>query len=327
METVQVFDTGVEWLRKREFTSESAKTVHDLAKAIAGNPDRQSGIKGFSSGRSDDYRINPFLIKIKPGFNARDFNSPENAAHIVSLAESIALRGVLKPLTVYLEQGELWLSDGECRLLATFYAIEKLGANIETVPVINEQRGLNDADRTADQHVHNSGKPFTPLELSEVVKRLLSFGWEPAKIATKTGITQVRQSQLLDLAAVPEDVKAMVSQGEVSAHMAVQTVKSHGTKAKETLDKAVTKAKESGRKRALPRDVAPTKEAKVASATSEKDAKWLKKAVKNLFQDAMDRGSIDNSDPSGKTIVRVEGEFEFTESEFDFLVKALHLKV
>ena len=71
METVQEFDTGVEWLRKREFTSESAKVVHDLAKAIAGNPDRQSGIKGFSSGRSDDYRINPFLIKIKPRFSDR----------------------------------------------------------------------------------------------------------------------------------------------------------------------------------------------------------------------------------------------------------------
>lgn len=321
MDTVQKID--LVQLRKRSFTSGNAKEVSDLADAIAGNPNRGSGIKGFSSGRSDDYRINPFLINIKECFNARDFKSPENQAHILALAESIAHRGVLKPLTVYFEDGKLFVSDGECRLMATFYAIENLGAKIETVPVINEQRGLNDADRVAAQHIHNSGKPFTQLELADLVKRLLGFGWDQARVAKETGIAQSRQSQLLDLAGIPENVKALVTEGAVSAHMAVKTVKEHGTKAKETLDKAVVAAKESGRKRALPRDVAPAPQ--TGMVPRKKD--WIKSAVKTLFQDALDRGDLDNSNPDGTVIVKVAGEFSFTEEEFTFLQNALNLKI
>lgn len=309
----------LEKLRNRFITSEMGKSIAALAESICSDDQRAGGIKGYQSGRSDFYKVNPFLIQIKKGFNCRDFSSEENRQHILFLAESIAEKGVLKPLTVYLDQGQLFLADGECRLLATFYAIEKLNAEIQTVPVIMESKGVNEAERVASQIIHNSGKPFTPLEMVQTIKRLLGFGWAPARIAQETTISVAKQNQLLELGAIPEEVKALVAEGAVSPHLAVKTVKEEGNEAAaETLTAAVESAKAQGRKRALPKDLVPKDKEMIFQGK-----KYIKSAMKDLFEKAY----IDNSEDNVIKVTLKETNLTFSDEEFEILTQILKLNV
>lgn len=84
-------------------------------------------------------------------------------------------------------------------------------------------------------------------------KKLLDLGWSQKDIAAKSGMTGGRISQILELMTMPEPIKAMVAAGEVSASMAIQTVKAEGAKATEKLTTAVTAAKAEGKTRAMPK--------------------------------------------------------------------------
>jgi ParB-like chromosome segregation protein Spo0J len=130
--------------------------------------------------------------------NSRQINTPENQAHIDELAQSIAMHGVITPLTVYWENGSAVLTDGECRLLATFRAIEVYSAPVHTVPVKIEPKGANEADRLLTQIIANSGKPFNAIENGAVYKRLLAFGWTMAQVAQRAGISVSKISDTLD---------------------------------------------------------------------------------------------------------------------------------
>ena len=72
--------------------------------------------------RRDYQMINPRLIDIEPGFNARDYTLPENRAHLDRLKLLIVAAGrVNEPITVRLnrETGRATVVDGECRLRST----------------------------------------------------------------------------------------------------------------------------------------------------------------------------------------------------------------
>src|SRR5882672_2826443 len=90
----------------------------------------KQGLASISQGRSDMYRLDPRVIKVKDGWNCRDLNAQDTKDHIESLAQSIAEIGVQEPLTVYWEDGAAWISDGHCRLKATLNAIQ-VGADIK----------------------------------------------------------------------------------------------------------------------------------------------------------------------------------------------------
>lgn len=229
------------------------------------------GLKSIAEGRSDLFRIDPRKLNIKPSWNSRDFNDPANIEHVTMLANSIAEVGIKEPLTVYWEDGKAWISDGECRYRGTMQAINN-GADIKTVPVKTEDRYANEADRLFAQSLRNSGKPFTALENAKLYKRLLDLGWKAQDIAKKQGITPSRVSQVLDLLTLPEDVKAMVIAGTVSATMAVQTLKNAdgvGSVASATLNTALEQAKAEGSEKVKPRHVG---EPKASIKTAVKDA-------------------------------------------------------
>lgn len=210
----------------------------------------KQGLGSLSAGRSDLYHIDPRIIGTDVDFNCRDINSKETKEHIESLALSIAEIGVREPLTVYWHKGRAIVTDGHCRLLATKLAIER-GADIKTVPAKPELRYSNDADRLFSQIVRNSGKPFSQLENAKVYAKLLDFGWSQADIAKKAGISQGRVSQVLALLTMPEPIKQMVSNGEVSASHAMATLSDHnGAKALKVLQDAVVVAKAEGKQKA-----------------------------------------------------------------------------
>jgi ParB/RepB/Spo0J family partition protein len=312
----------IEKLRSQSLTSETAAKIAELAEAISGNPEKQGGIRGLSSNRSDIFHINPLLLNIKSGFNCRNFDDVENRNHIEDLAASIATKGVLKPLMVYKENEKLWISDGECRLLATLHAIDHLGASIETVPTQIEARGINEVERVASQVNHNSGKQLTALELSDNVKRLLAFGWNGDKITKETGISQQRQYTLLDLAGVPEEVKTLIKAGEVSPSLARKTVKAKGKDAAQILKNAVVVAKANDRKQAAPRDIeTPLVEAPPKKMSPQRKMSFVIETIRHLF----DNADIINQDDGAVLVKFKEHERVFFGDEYDALKKSLHL--
>ena len=239
-------------------------------------------IKDISNGRTDVYKIAPADLHIKEGWNTRDITTPENVEHIEQLSRSIAEIGVKEPLKVVWEDNKAYITNGHCRFEAIKLAI-KNGAEIKSVPVLVEDRFANEADRIFTQIASNSGKPFTQLEQAKVFKKLLDLGWSQKDIAAKSGMTGGRVSQILELLTLPESVKVMVANGEVSASMAMQTVKTEGDAAVKTLNSAVEAAKSEGKKRAMPKHA------------GERGPSPLK-VVKDVIESAFSDGRFDDSE-------------------------------
>lgn len=213
----------------------------------------ETGIKSIASGRTDTYSVDPRLLKVKPGWNSRDFNDPENIEHVHTLGRSIAVEGVKEPITIFYDGNEPYINNGECRWRGTMYAIETLKADIKTVPVRLEDRYANDADRILNQLLRNSGKPFSQMELSNHFKRLLGSGLTQTQISDRTGYTNARVSQILNLQTLPEPVKEMVVKQQVASTTAVAMVKEHGgTEAEKQLKEGIAKAQIEGRTKVKP---------------------------------------------------------------------------
>lgn len=240
-------------------------------------------IKDVSRGRTDVYKLAPADLYIKPDWNTRDITTPENVEHIKNLSRSIAEIGVKEPLKVVWEDNKAYITNGHCRFEAIKLAI-KNGAEIKSVPVLVEDRFANEADRIFTQIASNSGKPFTQLEQAKVFKKLLDLGWSQKDIAAKSGLSNGRVSQILELLTLPEPVKTMIAKGEVSASMAAQTVKAEGEqKATEKLTTAVATAKAEGKTRAMPKH------------TGERGPSPMK-VVKDAIEQAILEGRLDESE-------------------------------
>lgn len=234
-------------------------------------PVKQASIKGLAQGRSDLYRLAPADIKIKEGFNSRVKDFEPSDSEDIALATSIAFHGVKQPVAVFVEGANVFLSDGHRRLGAVNYLLDLVNGeaendhNIEVVadlgaiPVLVENKDGSEADRILMQITRNSGKPFTALEQATVFKKLLDAGWSEADIAAKAGFSTQRIRDLLDLnKKAPAKIKKMIQSGEVSATLAITTMKKakgDGKKTAELLESAVSKAKASGKKKATAKDV------------------------------------------------------------------------
>jgi ParB/RepB/Spo0J family partition protein len=263
----------------------------------------KQGLASLSVGRSDFFRIDPRVLKVRDGWNCR-----EDYGDIDELAASIAEVGVKEPLTVVYEAGEAWVTDGHRRLKATLQAIAS-GAEIVSVPCKSEDRYSNDADRLFSQILRNSGKPFTALENAKVYQKLIGFGWTQADIAKKAGISQSRVSQVLELLTLPEGVKKLVTSGQVSASLAAATVSEHNPqKAMQILQDAVASAQVEGRTRATARDTGGEKKPGLA------------KVLKDAFEKADILEDFDGSKHklNAKGVVVV-----FTEAQWELISKTL----
>lgn len=242
-----------------------------------------TGLKSISEGSSDIFKIDPRKLKIKNGWNNRDFSDPSNIQHVQELGASIAEVGVKEPLTVVWEEGEAWVTDGECRLRGTMFAINTLKAEIKTVPCKAEDRYASEAERLFSQFVRNSGKPFTILENAALFKRLLDKGWNQTEIAKRSGISAARVSQILDYNTMPEGIKESVLAGIVAPTTAMQTIKDHGSKAEQVLKKGMELANEQGKTKVTTAHVA-----EVTGAP--------KPNIKNAVIEAFESSDIDDSD-------------------------------
>lgn len=213
-----------------------------------------TGIKEIAKGRSDLYRVDPRDLNVKEGWNVRD----DESLDLDEIMPSIRELGVKQALTVQVEDGKLFVTDGHRRYFATMKLIEQ-GVDIKTVPVQTEDRYSNAADHIASMIVRNSGKPLTAIEQARVFKRLLDFGLSQTEIASKVGKSRQWVVNMLELNAAPEELKTLVKSGKVTATLAHKTLsKEGGTEATKTLTKAVKKAEKEGKTKATEKHVKPS---------------------------------------------------------------------
>lgn len=239
-------------------------TVEEVTEAAK----KKGGVAALSVGRGNIYRLAPADINVKPGFNSRVKDFDENDAEDIALARSIAENGVKNPVSVFVEEGVVYLSDGHRRKGAIDYALANLldiakPKMLDSVPVIVEETKASEADRIAMQITRNSSKPLTAMEQAEVFKKLKATGLNENDIATKTGLSVQRIRDLLDLVKqAPAAVKKMIARGDISPTLAIQTLKKakgDGKKAGELLDAAVGKAKSEGKAKATAKHVPEVK--------------------------------------------------------------------
>lgn len=247
-----------------------------------------SGIKEIAKGRSDQYRLSPYDLNTKDGWNVREHDFNEDDTEDMALAQSIAEVGVKQALAVYWEEGQAFISDGHRRLAATLYAIEKLGADKDmTVPVVAENRNADEAERVFSMIVRNSGKPLSPLEQGQVFRRLMDLGWSDAVIAKKAGISRVHVGNLIALSEAPKALTGMVRSGEISSTLAITTLNKHKGDAKAAsaeLKAAVKEAKQSGKTRATAKHVRKAAEKKApAKEPSEQKGVDLKAELREIL--------------------------------------------
>ncbi|MFG1462080.1 hypothetical protein V5F77_04195 [Xanthobacter sp. DSM 24535] len=212
---------------------------------------KQGGIKDIALGRQDIFRLAPSDIHIREGWNVRE-ETPELAAHIDGIALSMSKIGVKDPLRVWWEDGKAWVSDGHNRIRAVRRAMEVYGADIKSVPVLLEDRYSSEADRKFSQKVLNGGLPISTYEEGKLYKQMRAYGWTEKDIADNAGISTTRVAQVLSLQAAPLEVQHMVVAGEVSASLAIDTLRQapEPQAAAETLQAAVATAKAAGKTKA-----------------------------------------------------------------------------
>ncbi len=219
---------------------------------------RSRGIMDLAPRRGNLYDFDPRLLKVESGWNSRIVTFDPANEEDLALACSIAEVGVKQPLTVYMKDGEPTVTDGHRRLAATLYAIDTLKAEIKAIPVQTEAKHASEADRVLSQLVRNQGKPLAPIEKASVYAKLTDLGWKVPEIAKKVGASAQHVTELLTLRAGPAAVVEMVKAGEVSAGLAMSTLRDKrgdGTAATAALYEGLKRAQSEGKSKATAKHV------------------------------------------------------------------------
>lgn len=249
----------------------------------------KTGLAGIAEGRTDLFRMDPKNIVVREGWNSRDFDDPENQAHVEALAASIREVGVKEPLAGYLEDEKFVLTNGESRYRAVMLLLEQ-GVEIKTVPVMAEPRHASEADHIASQFIRNSGRPFTPMENAKLFTRLIDLGWTERELAEKIGMTTERVQQIARLNAVPEQVKGYIRKGRISTTL-VQRIQAKAKNAGEITEKvkeAIATAKADGKTKATPKHV--KKSAPKTDGKAKTNYRELFEELMSYMGESTDRG-------------------------------------
>lgn len=204
-----------------------------------------TGIKAIASGRKDIYRIDPRLLNIEDGFNARiDYSGGEE------LREFIRQNGVPGVYKIYTKNEKLFIKDGHRRQREVLILITE-GVEIKTVDCLHEKE--TDEERVFGLLSSNEGKPFSQREKGIIYLRLMNYGWSQVEIAAKIGKSQSHVSNCILLARAPKKVQALMDSNTVpdstviAAMISLKDIpNSNDDTLVEIITKAASEAKEVG---------------------------------------------------------------------------------
>lgn len=194
-------------------------------------------------------RVDPSAVHVIEGFNVR-VDTPDYLKHVEAIKASIRKEGFFndKPLGVIVLKADdgtssFFVKDGHTRLRAVHELIKEK-VKIETIPVVVGPAGSSLEDLTVGLVQSNEGRPLSVYERAIVVKRLVGYGWDNAKIADRLSISTNYVKHLLKLLEAPAKVRDMVIAGKMSATEAVRLVKEHGAEAATVATEAAKAADE-----------------------------------------------------------------------------------
>lgn len=234
------------------------------AQALAKNPEItlvagsiKGAMKAAGAASRDLWFVPRDKIRVIEGFNVRIKNAAYDA-HIRSLADSIRNEGFKPehPLAGYVaregEESVIYLNDGHCRLAGVDLAISE-GLEIDTLPVVVSTKARDLEDITVGLVRSNAGKPLESLEKAAVCKRLVGFGWDETRIATRLGFTENYVRDLLTLIGAPAKVRELVANDKISATAALQAMATHGDKVIDRIEEGLQMAQAAGKTRVTTR--------------------------------------------------------------------------
>ena len=209
--------------------------------------------------KSTQFTIDPRILEIEEGFNAR----PIDPAHVAQFKVAIKNGATIPPMFVRVEEGRVIVVDGHHRHAAYMELIAE-GVEIKRIDVM-QFRG-NDAERITLMLTSAQGKPLTPLEMGFQYKKLIAFGWTAAEIGNKVGKGQRHVDDMVFLANAPSAVHAMIRDGAVSASLALDMVRRHGDDAAEFLKQSHEKVREKGGTKVTKKAIGESKKQKSENA-------------------------------------------------------------
>lgn len=199
--------------------------------------------------KRDFFMVDPRKLSVDPTYNVRDLTTADAREGLDELKAMVRADGVQVPLVVRLIGDDLTIVQGHRRHTVVMELIAE-GEDIKAIPAIAEAKGVNDADRTFDLLRSNSGQPLAPLEIAEVVKRLINYGWTEAQIAQRRGWRSTQTvTNYLSMLEMPEKVKEHVKNGHVSATLAREITKTKdGDEADQVIREQLEVRKANGKK-------------------------------------------------------------------------------
>ncbi len=211
-------------------------------------------LKDGSAKRADSgIKLKIYELHDEPGFNPTG-RTDQDDADDESLYAHICAGGKFPDLEVRpREASGAWVVDGHRRKKQILRAIDA-GLYLPDPKDGEYWVGIkqfigNDIDRVVRLATSNEGKKLTPLQLSEVYKRLIAFDLTLDDIAKRMNKTRAHVDQILILGNANHDVQSMVRAGAVSATTAINATRKHKEGAGAVLADAATKAAASGKAR------------------------------------------------------------------------------
>lgn len=195
--------------------------------------------------RTDLVMVDPAVITVETNHNPRDFKLPENREHLDNLKASIKAQGVIQPLWVRWEADKVILVDGESRLRACQELIKE-GVEIKAVPC-KLVKAADAVERKLLALTANSGKPLSKWEAGAAYRQLEGWGWSHSAIAQRVAVTERYVREAIELSAAPQEVKTLMSTGQVTERLALKTVRAVGAEAGPILQEKLQAAQAEGK--------------------------------------------------------------------------------
>lgn len=304
------FDVSVPLTTK--FGLKVQEAANAMAESVSGN-----ALRNYSSGRRDAFAVNWRLLKAKPGWNKR-LNTPLNRAEVVLLAKDIARVGVREPINVYMDDGEIFISNGHRRLAAVRYAVEHLNAEITNVYVIAEDKKISDdpaellaVQLDTDLHLRKS-----PLERGLVLAEYQELkGYDTVQLGDRFNMTSQSVGHLLLLARAPKKIHDLVISGAVSDSFARKTIQSCALKEGHDYDKAydiliaaIENAKAIGKEVATPKHLPKAPKEPESAVTAVNNPVPEQTDIEDYTSDAQTEASAAPIEQSDETEAHVHQE-------------------
>lgn len=194
------------------------QNVEELTVDQLGN---RETIRANSFNSEQIVKISLDKITIREGFNVR-----QDYGDIKSLAASLSQNGQSLPGRVdILANGDFVLTDGHRRYRALQSLAEETGEEMFFMAVVNKTK-TTEEERILQMFTTQDNKPLAPVEIAELIQRLVNFGHDKKSIAKKIGKSTGYVENMLTFASEAPAIKAHVSNGKMKVTTALSLRKS-----------------------------------------------------------------------------------------------------